>query len=183
MARARIIRLAGVAILLGALLLAGSVTGLFSRFSTTGVREIVQGAGPWGALLFIALFAFGQLLQVPAMVFCIAGVLAFGRVAGGTLAYLGSLCSITVSFFFVRGIGGQPLAEIENRRVRALLARLDERPLIVVFVLRLLFLASPPITYALALSKIRYREYFVGSAAGLVIPVAGVAALVGIWFH
>jgi uncharacterized membrane protein YdjX (TVP38/TMEM64 family) len=174
-------RLGLVAGLLGGVFIAGRASGLTADLSTERVRAIVDGAGAWGALVYVALFAALQLVQVPALLLSIAGVLAFGRFGGAVLAYAGSVVSVSLSFVVVRGLGGQPLGELRNRRAQALLGQLERRPFWVVFVLRALFLASPPITYALALSRVRYREYLAGSAAGLVVPCAVVAALFGTW--
>ena len=40
---------------------------------------------------------------------------------------------------------------------------------------------APPLNYALAMSKLRFREYIIGSAIGLVIPIALVSLLFE-WF-
>ena len=56
-----------------------------------------------------------------------------------------------------------------------MLARLDERPVTTVIVLRTLLWLAPPLNYALALSSIRFRHYLIGSALGLLLPVAGAA--------
>ena len=42
---------------------------------------------------------------------------------------------------------------------------------------------APVVNYALALSSVRYRDFAVGSALGLIIPVALAATLLGVWFR
>jgi uncharacterized membrane protein YdjX (TVP38/TMEM64 family) len=51
-----------------------------------------------------------------------------------------------------------------------MLEQVETRPLRSLFVLRTVFGMSGPLNAALALSPIALRDYFVGSAAGLVIP-------------
>jgi uncharacterized membrane protein YdjX (TVP38/TMEM64 family) len=58
-----------------------------------------------------------------------------------------------------------------------LLSRLDERPVLTVVLLRLFLWMAPQLNYALALSNIRFRSYFVGTALGLVAPIAGIVLL------
>jgi uncharacterized membrane protein YdjX (TVP38/TMEM64 family) len=53
-----------------------------------------------------------------------------------------------------------------------LLGRLDAHPVRVVALLRVVLIHSPQLNYALALSSLRYRDYLLGSALGLVLPVA-----------
>jgi uncharacterized membrane protein YdjX (TVP38/TMEM64 family) len=113
---------------------------------------------------------------VPGLVFVAAAVLVWGRIAGAALAYGGALVAVSFSFAVVRAIGGQPLGELKQKWVRATLAQLDKRPIRTVALLRLVLWIAPALNYALALSPIRYREYVIGSAIGLVLPVGTAAA-------
>jgi uncharacterized membrane protein YdjX (TVP38/TMEM64 family) len=147
--------------------------------STTRIRDLVQHAGAAGVGLFILVFAVGELLHVPGMIFVAAGVMAWGPLAGGVVSYLAALVSVSVVFVVVRVIGGQPLATVTQPRVRAILARLDRRPILTVALLRLFLWIAPPVNYALALSTVRYRDYAAGSALGLAPPAALAAVVFG----
>jgi len=170
--RARIIRLALLAAVALGLLVLRFTTSFGSSLSTARIRDLVQHAGAAGVAVFLVAFSVGELLHVPGLVFVAAAVLAWGRVAGGAAAYLGALVAVSIVFAVVRGVGGQPLGEIRQPRLRALLARLEQRPITTVAVLRLFLWLAPALNYALALSTVRYRDYVAGSAIGLVIPVA-----------
>jgi uncharacterized membrane protein YdjX (TVP38/TMEM64 family) len=176
MSRGRVIRLALLGALVGALIIIRYTTSFGSSLSTARVRELVQQAGPAGVALFVLAFAVGELLHVPGLVFVAAAVLAWGRIAGGALAYGGALVAVSFSFAVVRAIGGQPLGEVKQKWVRAMLAQLDKRPIRTVALLRLVLWIAPALNYALALSPIRYRDYVIGSAIGLALPVATAAA-------
>jgi uncharacterized membrane protein YdjX (TVP38/TMEM64 family) len=59
-----------------------------------------------------------------------------------------------------------------NRPLVARVTRmLHERPILTLTVLRAIILVSPPINYALALTRLSHRDYAIGSAIGLVLPV------------
>lgn len=174
--RARIIRLALLGAVVVALVIVRYTTSFGTSLSTARVRELVQHAGAAGIGIFLLAFAVGELLHVPGLVFVAAAVLAWGRVAGGAAAYIGALISISFSFAVVRAIGGQPLGELKQKWLRAMMAQLERRPIRTVALLRLVLWMAPAVNYALALSPIRYREYAVGSAVGLAIPVAAASA-------
>lgn len=178
MKRARIFRLALLAAVIVALVVLRFTTSFGASLSTARVRELVQHAGATGVGIFVIAFCAGELLHVPGLVFVGAAVLAWGRIAGGAAAYAGALVAVSVSFVVVRGIGGQPLGEIRQPRLRAVLARLEQRPIATVAILRLLLWLAPAVNYALALSPIRYGDYLAGSAIGLAIPVAAASALI-----
>ncbi len=147
------------------------VTGLTESVNVDTIREFMETAGPLGLLGFVVVFALGELMHIPGFVFVGAASVAYGSMLGSCAAYLGALTSVSLSFVVVRTIGGQPLAEVKRPILKRILAQLDERPLRTVVVLRMIFWMAPALNYALAMSKIRFRDYLAGSALGLIIPI------------
>ena len=172
-------RVAALVLVLGGLTIAGFATGVTDDLSVESLRAWLAEAGPAGVLGFFAAFALGTLLHVPGSLFIVAAALAWGQLGGGLIALVGAQLSVIFAFFFVRLLGGRLLAEVERPLVRRLLARLDRAPVRTVAALRLLFWVSPPVTYALALSRVPARAHALGSALGLIPPVMVGAALVG----
>jgi hypothetical protein len=78
-----------------------------------------------------------------------------GTFAGGTL-----------------GHGGAPLVGVRQRWLRRALSRLETRRVLTVALLRTFLVLSPPLSFALAMSRTRFRDRLLGSALGLVAPVA-----------
>lgn len=183
MGRASVIRLVVLAALVVAVVVVRHTTRFGAALSAAHLRELVQHAGAAGIGVFLLAFACGELLHVPGLVFVATAVMAWGRLAGGALAYLGALIAVSLAFAVVRTVGGQPLGELKQPRVRAILARLEEQPIRTVAVLRLLLWLAPALTYALALSRVKYRHYVAGSAIGLALPVAAAAALFEVYFR
>ena len=171
------LRLLLVAALFAGLWIAGKTSGVLDDLDTERIRALVDGAGVFGALLFIAIFAVGELLHVPGMLFVGAGILAYGKLAGFAVSLAAALVSISVSFIVVRAVGGKALAEIERPFVKKMLARLERQPVRTVFVLRVVLWLAPALNYALALTSIRFRDYFIGSALGLVPPLIAAALM------
>jgi uncharacterized membrane protein YdjX (TVP38/TMEM64 family) len=181
--RVRWWRLALLAALVIGLVILGKLTGLTAYLSTEHVRGAMTAAGWWGVLLFLAAFCLGELVHVPGMVFVAAAVIAYGRVAGGGLAFVGALLSLTVSFAIVRGVGGKPLGAIKWRFVRRLLGHLESHPVRTITLLRLVLWMAPQLNYALALANVRFRDYLLGSALGLALPLAGTVLLFDRFFN
>ena len=106
------------------------------------------------------------------MVFVAAAVLAYGQVLGFAAGYVGAILATLVSFLVVRLIGGQPLAEIKRPLIKKIMDRLDDRPILVIAALRIIFWLLPAINYALAMSNVKTRDYVLGTALGLIGPIA-----------
>ena len=162
---------------LGAIFVAVVASGAVDDVDPERIRSAIVAAGPWGVLLFVVLFAIGELIHIPGMVFVVASVLAYGRSLGFVVGLLGAVASVAFSFWLVRTFGGQALAQLRFEVVQRVLAKLDERPVRTVIVLRTILWIAPPLNYALAMSRIRFRDYLLGSTLGLVLPILAMSLL------
>lgn len=154
-----------------AIFVAAAASGAFAGVDPETVRGWVQAAGPWGVALFVVAFALGELVHIPGMVFVAGGVLAYGQLGGFVVGLIGAVFSVTVSFWLVRTFGGQALEKIRWRYVQQVLAHLDERPVRTVVLLRSVLWLAPALNFALAMSRVRFSHYLVGSTLGLLAPV------------
>jgi uncharacterized membrane protein YdjX (TVP38/TMEM64 family) len=170
--KTRWLRLAALVFALALLFVLASVTGLREALVAGRLQGMVVEAGWWGLALFFVTFTVGQLLQVPGIVFVLMARAAWGPVLGFASGYVGAVISATLVFLLVRAVGGKPLAEVTWPPARKLLAGLERRPVLTVASLRAVMTLSPPLNYALALSSVKQGHHFVGSALGLVLPVA-----------
>jgi uncharacterized membrane protein YdjX (TVP38/TMEM64 family) len=178
-ARWRWVRLGALVALVIALLVVGHVVGVTDRLSGPALRAMVATAGAWGPVVFAVAFCAGELVHVPGMAFVAAASFAYGPATGAALSLVGALASLSVTFAVARAIGGKPLATLRWPFAQRLLAHLDRRPVRTIALLRLVLWISPPVSYALGLSGVRFRSYLAGSALGLAIPIPVVAFACG----
>lgn len=169
-------------VLLLVLLLAGAwalarATGLSTSLTPERLREVVTAAGAWALLVFVGAFTVGLLVQVPGIVFLLLARTVWGPLEAFVVGYASALVSSAIVFALVRAVGGAPLGEVRWGPAKRVLAGLERRPILSVAMLRAVLLLTPPLNYALALSRLRARDHLVGSALGLVVPVAAVMFL------
>ena len=157
--------------LFAALVALAHATGQLDELSPAGIRALIARAGPLAAVAFVAVYAGGNLLQLPGWVFIGAGVLAWGRPVAFGLSYLSSVLAALVAFVGFRRAAAQPLRTARRPWVQRLLDGIEARPFRVMLVLRVLFAVSPPLNFALALTPVRLRDYLAATMAGIVIPV------------
>jgi uncharacterized membrane protein YdjX (TVP38/TMEM64 family) len=165
-------RIGALVALTGALVAIGHATGAAETLSRERIEAIVHQLGVFGFVAYVAIFALGELVHVPGMVFVAAAILVYGRALGFVAAFAGAMVSLSVSFWVVRLVGGQPLGEISRPWAQRMLAHLDRSPVATVAILRALLWLAPALNYALAMTRIRFRDYVIGSALGLVVPLA-----------
>jgi uncharacterized membrane protein YdjX (TVP38/TMEM64 family) len=165
-------RLLGVLFFLATLLAVFEVSGLRGHFNLAYVRGQLTNHPQTGLLLFVLLFCLGNMVQIPGWIFLAAAVLALGQVMGGLATYLAASVSCLVTFLLVRWLGGNALRQIENRAVVNILSRLDTHPVQSIVLSRIVFQTLPALNYALAMSGVKLRHYFVGTLLGLPLPIA-----------
>lgn len=165
-------RLLAVVAFMGVLLWVGRVTGLGEQFELATLRQAIAGHRIEGVLVFIGLFALGNLLLIPGWVFLASAVYAFGAMVGGLATYVAACVSCVLTFWVVRLLGGDALRKLESPLALRLFRHLDAAPLRSVIILRFLFQTLPALNGALAMSGVRFRDYLLGTLLGLPLPVA-----------
>lgn len=175
------LRLAGLV----ALVLTLASIGIWLQRTGRLEREVVVGAidrmGLWAIPTFFLLCVAGELMHLPGMLFVVVAQLVFGPVEGFVLAYLGAVFGVTIAFAVARAARGK-----EEGKTRQLpwgwanrfLDRLHHKPVSTVFILRSVFWISPTLNFVLGWSNVRARHYVIGSALGLVAPIAIVSFVV-----
>lgn len=147
------------------------LSGLRSQFSPETIKDIFLRHTVLGLFLFCLAYSVGNLAYIPGWVFLVGAVFALGKDWGGGASYLAALCSSTISFFLIRSLGGTALRSINNKWADRIFSHLDQRPVVSVAILRLVFQTLPAINYALALTDIRFRHYIIGTLIGLPLPI------------
>lgn len=169
--------------LIGVLVVLALVAAAFDLDEALGadrLKATLADAGMAGVAIFAGTFTLGVLLYLPGMMFVgLAGWL-YGPVAGPAIALVTGVFAVTVSFAVYRLVGGKALStEGESKipaRMQTWLARMKERPVTSVAAMRLFFWVAPPLNTALALTDLKWRDYIVGSALGLALPIS-----IGAW--
>ena len=165
-------RLLGVGLFLGVLLTVFQLSGLRGHMNLEFVQQAIREHQTGGLLLFILLFALGNLIHIPGWVFLAAAVLTLGQLWGGVVTYVAAVASCVFTFAIIRALGGDALKLIRNRVAVRILRALQTHPVRSVVLLRLLLQTAPALNYALAMSGVRLRAYLFGTLLGLPIPIA-----------
>jgi uncharacterized membrane protein YdjX (TVP38/TMEM64 family) len=165
-------RLLMVVLFLGVLLAVFELAGGRDRFSLEFLRQTILDNRISGLLVFILVFALGNLIQLPGWIFLAAAVLALGRTGGGLATYVAASVSCVTSFLLIRFVGGDALRQLDNRVVTRILERLDSHPVRSILLSRVLFQTLPALNYALAMSGVGFRAYLIGTLLGLPLPIA-----------
>ena len=146
-------------------------TSVGDWLSVEYLEESMKKSGWWGMTMFFIVFLVGTLMNIPCAVFLIFSFFVYGYFWGFMISYVAAVWSSMMNFYFARWIGGKALDEIKNKKMRKILAKAEARPVFTTVWLRLVFLMSPIVNYALALTNIRAKHFFWGNVIGMVPPM------------
>lgn len=132
--------------------------------------EVVRRAGPLGPAVFIAIYSLGTLFA-PATPFTIAGAVIFGKWYGMVYNLAGDVLGACFAFFlgryFLHGIARNFL----ESRLPWLDRKAVEEGFSVIFYLRIFWFPFIVLNYASGATRIRFRDYLLGTTLGLLPPV------------
>jgi uncharacterized membrane protein YdjX (TVP38/TMEM64 family) len=113
----------------------------------------------------------------------IGGRLAFGPWVGFAVGYTGGLLAVIAPFVaarLLRRAVAEPMRP-RNRWVARAFDQVEHHPFRSVLVMRLIVWFNAPLSYALALTEIRLRDYALACAIALA-PVVALAMMATGWF-
>lgn len=171
MLRTKKVKLILLAFLIITIIVAAQLLGIRDNFSISYIKQLFISNLIIGSLSFVLLFCVANIINIPGWIFLVAAILSLGKLYGGLLTYGAAVTSCMVSFLLVDYLGENALRDIKNKFMVKTLKKLDESPIVSVIILRLVFQTFPPLNYALALSGISTKRYFIGTILGLPIPI------------
>ena len=143
------------------------------------LKKWIISQGPWGPLIFVLLAVAGVSIGAPRLWMTALGGFAFGWLAGGALALIGSLGGSWLTFGYARYLGREWVQARVGRRLNRVNELIEQHGMTVTFVMR----ASPignnyASTLILAVSPISPGSFLLGTALGI-LPSTAIYALFG----
>jgi uncharacterized membrane protein YdjX (TVP38/TMEM64 family) len=149
-----------------------------ARFQTAEGRSaliksldsVVQSAGPLGPVVFVLIYTLGVLF-LPATPFTIAGAVIFGKFYGMIYNLAADTLGASISFYlgryFLHGVARGFL----ETRMPWFDRKAAEEGFSVIFYLRIFWFPFIVLNYAAGATRIRFRDYLLGTVLGLLPPV------------
>lgn len=135
-----------------------------------GLDTVVRSAGPLGPVAFVLIYTIG-ILFLPATPFTIAGAVIFGKFEGMLYNLAADSLGASISFYlgryFLHGVARGFL----ETRMPWLDRKATEEGFSVIFYLRIFWFPFIVLNYAAGATKIRFRDYLLGTVLGLLPPV------------
>jgi uncharacterized membrane protein YdjX (TVP38/TMEM64 family) len=123
--------------------------------------------GLWAPLVFIFVYTAGICLFVPGTVLTALGAAIFGAYRGFVYVWLGAMIGSSLAFFIGRYLGRDFAASLIGGRLRQYDEAIERNGFATVLYLRLLYFPFTPMNFGMGLTRVRFWDYFFGTAIGI----------------
>lgn len=144
-------------------------TSLGAYLTAERLGSCMNAARCWAPLVFILVYTAGVCVFVPATVFIALGVALFGVFHGFVYSWIASLIGSSLSFYIGRYLGRDFAARLIGCRLEKYDQAIENSGFSTVLYLRLACLPFAPLNYGMGLTKVRFRDFFWGTALGIMV--------------
>jgi len=161
-----------------ALILAAFILGAIYLFRCTSVREfftkealsrLLETAGFWAPLAFMVIYAAGICLFVPGTLLTALGAAIYGPYWGFLYVWVGAMAGASAAFWIGRTLGREFAASRIGDRLRKYDEAIERNGFATVLYLRLVYFPFTPLNFGMGLTKVRFGDYFAGTALGILV--------------
>lgn len=146
-------------------------TPVKSYLTPEGLGQFLSMAGYWGPLIYILAYAAGVCLFVPGTLLTTLGAAIFGAWQGFLYVWVGAMLGASAAFWIGRTLGRDLAASLVGDRLRKYDEAIERNGFAAVLYLRLVYFPFTPMNFGMGLTRVRFRDYFLGTALGIIVGV------------
>jgi uncharacterized membrane protein YdjX (TVP38/TMEM64 family) len=164
--------------LVKAILLIAFVISAFVLIRFTPVRgyltaeelgRFLDTAGLWAPLVFVLVYAGGICLFVPATLLTGLGAAIFGPYRGFLYVWIGAMAGASAAFLIARSLGREFAASMIGDRLKKYDDAIERNGFATVLYLRLIYFPFTALNFGMGITKVRFRDFFLGTALGITV--------------
>jgi uncharacterized membrane protein YdjX (TVP38/TMEM64 family) len=138
-------------------------------FTTEQLGRVIDSAGIWAPVMFVFIYAIGVCLFLPGTLLTAMGAAIFGPYWGFLYVWLGAMCGASAAFFIGRYLGRDITASLAGDRLKRYDDAIESNGFATVLYLRLIYFPFTPMNFGMGLTKVRFGDYFWGTALGIMV--------------
>jgi uncharacterized membrane protein YdjX (TVP38/TMEM64 family) len=152
-----------------AAILLGRFTPIKGYLTPKALGNLVDAAGVWAPLLFIFIYSAGICLFLPGTLLTFLGSAVFGPYWGFVYVWVGAMIGAGAAFWIGRTLGRDFAASLIGDRLKKYDDAIERNGFATTLYLRLVYFPFTPMNFGMGLTKVRFKDYFVGTGLGIVV--------------
>ena len=129
----------------------------------------LENAGFLAPLVFMMVYAVGVCLFVPGTLLTTLGAAIFGPCFGFLYVWVGAMVGASLAFLIGRYLGRDFAASLIGDRLRKYDEAIERNGFATVLYLRLVYFPFAPMNFGMGLTRVRFWDYFTGTALGIIV--------------
>ena len=138
-------------------------------FTARQIGLFLTSAGYWAPLMFVFIYAAGVCLFLPGTLLTAIGAAIFGPYWGFLYVWLGAMIGSSLAFFIGRYLGRDFAGSLIGDRLKRYDDAIARNGFATVLYLRLVYFPFTPMNFGMGLTKVRFWDYFSGTALGIIV--------------
>jgi uncharacterized membrane protein YdjX (TVP38/TMEM64 family) len=167
----------GKAILKAAILLVFVVAAIFfvrytpvkDYLSVEALGRFLDAVGIWAPVVFMIIYAVGVCLFLPGTLLTGLGAAIFGAYWGFVYVWFGAMAGASIAFWIGRTLGREFASSLIGDKLKKYDDAIERNGFATVLYLRLVYFPFTPMNFGMGLTKVHFRDYFLGTGLGIIV--------------
>jgi len=131
--------------------------------------HFLDEAGLWAPVFYMILYAVGVCLFLPGSLLTGLGAAIFGAYWGFLYVWVGAMFGSSAAFWIGRTLGREFAASLVGDKLKKYDDAIERNGFAAVLYLRLVYFPFTPMNFGMGLTKVRFWDYFFGTALGIIV--------------
>ena len=137
--------------------------------SAEGLGRLMEGAGVWAPVAYMVAYGVGVCFFLPGTLLTGLGAAIFGPYYGFVYVWIGAMLGAVAAFFIGRTLGREFAASLVGDRLKKYDDAIERNGFATVLYLRLVYFPFTPMNFGMGLTKVKFRDYFLGTGLGIIV--------------
>ncbi len=144
-------------------------TPIKNYLTVDALSRFLESAGFWAPLIFIMIYAAGVCLFLPGTLLTGLGGAIFGAYWGFVYVWFGAMAGASAAFFIGRTLGREFASSLVGNKLKKYDDAIERNGFATVLYLRLVYFPFTPMNFGMGLTKIHFKDYFIGTGLGIIV--------------
>ena len=164
-----ILKAAVLVLFIGAAIFAVRFTPIRDWLTPEHIAALLKTAGLWAPVVYILFYAIGTCCFLPGTLLAVIGAAVFGPYLGFVYVWLGAMLGAAGAFLIGRYLGRDFAASFIGPRLQKYDEAIGRSGFTTVLYLRLIYFPFTPMNFGMGLTRVRFWDYFSGTALGIMV--------------
>jgi len=144
-------------------------TPIKNYLTAEALGRFLESAGFWAPLIFFLIYTAGVCLFLPGTLLTGIGAAIFGAYWGFVYVWFGAMAGASAAFFIGRTLGREFASSLIGDKLKKYDDGIERNGFATVLYLRLVYFPFTPMNFGMGLTKVHFRDYFIGTGLGIIV--------------